>query len=100
VSAAAAGAPERWALIDPDSVETAHWDDETVLYDDREGSTHVVSAAAGRVVAALATAGAPVPRETLAGALAGPDGAAPEPDLLDTVLEELMRIGVVRTAPP
>ena len=89
---------QNWRATDNDSLHLKTWDDETVVYDEFSGDTHLLSSFAGEILSRLCQLRDPISAETIAYQLAlelAIDRDASFDLALSTCLEEFQRLGMV-----
>lgn len=85
------GAHSRWALVLPEALAILDWEDGSVMFNERESTTVMLSAEAGLIVRALCKA--PADARTLAALTAGRAG---DSDDIEALLASLSLHGIVR----
>lgn len=91
----------KWQVTSPSTLHTRAWEDETVVYDELSGNTHVLGQVAARVLAAIAHA----PADSAALTQALPDllpeqTTGQEHAQLDAILAQLAGIALITPATP
>lgn len=92
----------RWRLTPSDAFTRREWDGESIVYDERNGATHLLGTGATSLLKALSEARSPMTAEALLVAALGPQSNVDVSDGsgVEAAIGELARSGLIECLPP